>query len=132
MTVKTTLTRLAPMTDDKNTMHCAFCRKSQHDVKKLIAGPGVFICDECVALCQGIIAESPDPKPGDPPAKVTWGESFPTDRLLTILRGQNMVYADVRDRLQDSVDVLRKREVSWAEIGAALGVSRQAAWERFS
>jgi biotin operon repressor len=38
----------------------------------------------------------------------------------------------VRDVLQQQVDVLRKREVSWAEIGKALGISRQAAWERFS
>jgi hypothetical protein len=37
------------------TLHCSFCSKSQHDVKKLIAGPLVFICDECIALCTEII-----------------------------------------------------------------------------
>ena len=37
--------------------HCSFCNKEQHRVHKLIAGPGVFICDECVAVCQDIIAE---------------------------------------------------------------------------
>ncbi len=38
-------------------MYCSFCNKSQHDVRKLIAGPGVFVCDECVALCNDIIQE---------------------------------------------------------------------------
>ena len=43
--------------DSKNTLYCSFCGKSQHEVKKLIAGPTVFICDECVALCMDIIRE---------------------------------------------------------------------------
>ena len=42
---------------DKNTLFCSFCGKSQHEVKKLIAGPTVFICDECVELCMDIIRE---------------------------------------------------------------------------
>jgi ATP-dependent Clp protease ATP-binding subunit ClpX len=43
--------------DSKNTLYCSFCGKSQHEVKKLIAGPTVFICDECVELCMDIIRE---------------------------------------------------------------------------
>ena len=42
---------------DKNTLYCSFCGKSQHEVRKLIAGPTVFICDECVELCMDIIRE---------------------------------------------------------------------------
>lgn len=53
------------MTDDKNgksgdngkLLYCSFCGKSQHEVRKLIAGPSVFICDECVDLCNDIIRE---------------------------------------------------------------------------
>ena len=51
------------MSDDNNTrqdnklLYCSFCGKSQHEVKKLIAGPSVFICDECVDLCNDIIRE---------------------------------------------------------------------------
>ena len=41
--------------DSKNTLYCSFCGKSQHEVRKLIAGPTVFICDECVELCMDII-----------------------------------------------------------------------------
>jgi ATP-dependent Clp protease ATP-binding subunit ClpX len=44
-------------TDAKSTLYCSFCGKSQHEVRKLIAGPTVFICDECVDLCNDIIRE---------------------------------------------------------------------------
>ncbi len=46
-----------PSGDAKNTLYCSFCGKSQHEVRKLIAGPTVFICDECVELCTDIIRE---------------------------------------------------------------------------
>ena len=47
----------AGMGDSKDTLYCSFCGKSQHEVRKLIAGPTVFICDECVELCTDIIRE---------------------------------------------------------------------------
>ena len=43
--------------NNKNILYCSFCGKSQHEVRKLIAGPTVFICDECVELCNDIIRE---------------------------------------------------------------------------
>src|SRR5579885_649104 len=46
--------------DSKSTLYCSFCGKSQHEVRKLIAGPTVFICDECVELCMDIIREEHD------------------------------------------------------------------------
>lgn len=48
--------------DEGKTLHCSFCGKTQHEVKKLIAGPLVFICDECVALCGDIIQEELHPE----------------------------------------------------------------------
>ena len=51
------MTKNASGGDGKNTLYCSFCGKSQHEVKKLIAGPTVFICDECVELCMDIIRE---------------------------------------------------------------------------
>ena len=48
---------MSKMTEGKNTLYCSFCGKSQHEVRKLIAGPTVFICDECVELCMDIIRE---------------------------------------------------------------------------
>ena len=49
--------------DNKNTLYCSFCGKSQNEVKKLIAGPTVFICDECVFLCFEIIVGEKVPVP---------------------------------------------------------------------
>ncbi|QDH12966.1 ATP-dependent Clp protease ATP-binding subunit ClpX [Formicincola oecophyllae] len=49
--------------DAKNKLHCSFCNKTQHEVKKLIAGPGVFICDECIDLCTDIVREERNARP---------------------------------------------------------------------
>ena len=68
------------MSDDKNTtgdngklLYCSFCGKSQHEVRKLIAGPSVFVCDECVELCNDIIREEVQEQ-----AATTTGKSLPT------------------------------------------------------
>ena len=47
--------------DDGKLLYCSFCGKSQHEVRKLIAGPSVFVCDECVELCKNIVAQEVDP-----------------------------------------------------------------------
>ena len=110
------------------TLHCSFCGKSQHAVEKLIAGPrGVFICNACVGLCQAIIAGQPLPKSDyfDPLKR-------DTPELLELLPSVELAADANRDFLQSLVDTLRSREVSWSAIAEPLGVSRQAAWERFS
>lgn len=50
---------------DEKTLYCSFCGKSQHEVRKLIAGPAVYVCDECVALCNDIIREDLENQAGD-------------------------------------------------------------------
>lgn len=111
---------------------CSFCGKAQTEVKTLVAGPGVFICDECVLLCQGIIAKkaatqaSTQEVPGS-----LLPDNAPTETLLNTLAGYNGAFERVDAGMQDIVDILREREVSWATIGQALAVSRQAAWKRF-
>ena len=60
--------------DSKNTLYCSFCGKSQHEVRKLIAGPTVFICDECVELCMDIIREETKS------AGIKSGDGVPTPR----------------------------------------------------
>jgi len=62
--------------DSKNTLYCSFCGKSQHEVRKLIAGPTVFICDECVELCMDIIREE------HKTSLVKSGEGVPTPREI--------------------------------------------------
>jgi hypothetical protein len=97
-------------------------------VRKLVAGPAaVFICDKCVALCTRWIA-GPQPKPSKPPSS----DELPTERLLERLRPIEDTIQGKGSQLQQVVDILRAREVSWGQIGAALGISRQSAWERFT
>jgi transcription elongation factor Elf1 len=108
-------------------LHCSFCGKSQVEVAKLIAGPFVFICNECVAMCDDIVAERPVPDNG-----YTKPLERPTEQLLSLMGSVNFAADASRDFLQQVVDTLRSREVSWADIGQGLGVSRQSAWERFS
>ena len=121
----------AAKTHPPGTLFCSFCGKAQFDVKKLIAGPAVFICDECVALCTKIVAESADPNP-KAQAPITWPEELQTENILGLLKAQEKTHEEVAARLQRSIDILRTREISWQQIGEALGISRQAAWERFS
>lgn len=108
--------------------HCSFCAKPQMDVLVLISGPGVFICNECVKLCEPIVAAHPT-KPTEP-ASIMTPETVPTEQLLKVLKGYNTAGERIDQAMQDVADILRERDVSWAAIGEALGVSRQAAWKR--
>ncbi len=56
--------------DDGKLLYCSFCGKSQHEVRKLIAGPSVFVCDECVELCNDIIREEMEESADSPAAKL--------------------------------------------------------------
>jgi ClpX C4-type zinc finger len=107
------------------TLCCSFCSKDKDSVANLVAGPGVYICDECVNLCNRIIAEEPVPDPG------AWNER-PDDELLSSLARIQAVAFQVDAAVHDYVRVLRGRGVTWTHIGEALGVSKQAVWERFS
>jgi hypothetical protein len=104
---------------------CSFCIKEKGAVAKLVAGPGVYICNECVNLCNLIIAEDPAPSVGG------WLDQ-PDDEMLASLARIQAVVSQVDAAVHDHVDILRSRGISWTRIGEALGVSKQAAWERFS
>lgn len=114
--------------DPASTFYCSFCLKSQHEVEKLIAGPGMItICDACVGLCNEHLAgRTPDLSHFTPP------DQLPAERLLAQLPAVEAVRKGKGNQLQWVVDQLRSRQVSWAQIGEALGISRQSAWERFS
>jgi len=107
------------------TLCCSFCIKDKDAVAKLIAGPGVYICNECVNLCHLILAEEPVSAFG------SWDER-PDDELLASLARIQAVVAQADAAVHDHVAILRGRGISWTHIGQALAVSKQAAWERFS
>jgi len=115
----------APGASRTQTLCCSFCIKDKDSVSKLIAGPGVYICDECVNLCNLILAEQPAGEFG------AWNER-PDDELLASLARIQAVVSQADAAVHDHVATLRDRGLSWTRIGQALGVSKQAAWERFS
>jgi alkylhydroperoxidase family enzyme len=109
----------------RKKLFCSFCRKDETQVKSLIAGPGVHICGDCVSLCNRILDGKPTP------GFAGW-DSLTDEQLLAALPASEEAVSATGDVLHGQIDVLRERGVSWAAIGEALGVSRQAAWERFS
>ncbi|WP_072392083.1 AsnC family protein [Hyphomicrobium sp. CS1GBMeth3] len=106
-------------------LKCSFCGKHAGEVARLIAGPKVHICDACVGVCVKLL----DVVPGE--FKTTW-DAMDDRQLLDALKPTAAVVDGTRGVLQAQVDALRKRGISWATIGGELGVSRQAAWERFT
>ena len=96
----------------KHLYHCSFCGKAQTEVKTLISGPGVFICDECVELCQAIIAKKAAAETQETPGSLL-PDNAPTETLLKTLSGYNGAFERVDAAMQDVVDILRQREVSY-------------------
>ncbi len=79
--------------ESKNTLYCSFCGKSQHEVKKLIAGPTVFICDECVELCMDIIREE------NKTAMVSSREGVPTPQEICDVLDDYVIAQDYAKRI---------------------------------
>jgi hypothetical protein len=113
----------------QNKLHCSFCGKSETEVAKLCTSPGgVYICDACVEAARVVMAGPETPGLNRAFDPTTW----PTERLTALLKPIDGTIQGYREHLQSIVDTLRVRKTSWAVIGEALGVTRQAAWERFS
>jgi hypothetical protein len=113
-------------------VNCSFCAKPSSAVAKVVAGPGVFICNECIQLCNDILAQEQQ-APSSPGTQLPAREEAMTDEeILALLPRIASVSAQTDASLQRLVTVLRGRGVTWARIGAALQVTRQSAWERFS
>ena len=108
----------------KKLLKCSFCGRSERQVAQLIAGPRVHICDACVGYCNRILDATP--------ADFSGWDTMADEALLTALPAAVATVDSTRAVLQSQIDELRRRGVSWEAIGKALGMSRQAAWERFS
>jgi len=112
---------------DRRAWRCSFCGKGKDRVRRLVAGPGVFICDQCVQLCTEVLQSEAQH------AELSIGaDREVVEVLLDELRINAAGLKQSEDQLQRAVNVLRKNRVAWSRIGEAIGTSRQAAWERFS
>jgi transcription elongation factor Elf1 len=110
-------------TPEEGVFQCSFCGKSRHEVVKIIAGAGVYICNECVQLCNEIIEQE-----GLVP---TGAFEASTDALLGLLGGVAATGDRVQRDLAAKVQVLRSRGVSWSEIASALDLTEETARARF-
>ena len=116
---------IAPGASRLPALSCSFCTKDKDSVAKLVAGPGVYICNECIDLCTQILATETTPA-------INPRHELPDAELLASLTRAQTAAPQIDAAIREYVEVLRSRGVSWTRIGAALGVSKQAAWERFS
>ncbi len=107
---------------------CSFCLKPSEEVAKLVAGPGVYICNECVDLCRHIISSPPSL----PSGVSSWEEDLDLDGLLVSLPRIAAAGVQADQNLARFVRKARELGATWAAIGASLGMTRQSAWERFS
>ncbi len=107
---------------------CSFCAKPNTAVAALVAGPGVYICNECVALCQQVI----DAKPANIPRLAPWQQDHDLDAVLENLPRIAKAAQLVEESLAGWVGRGRELGATWARIGEALGMTRQSAWARFS
>jgi ClpX C4-type zinc finger len=107
---------------------CSFCRKQNTEVDKLVAGPGVFICDRCIALAAEIIADAPVSVPQVAP----WERETTLDEVLANLAPVAEAGAQAEQNPGSWVAKARSLGATWSQVGEALGMTRQSAWERFS
>lgn len=131
-------------TEEKLRVSCSFCGKPQDQVQKVIAGPGVYICNECVDLCNQILGEQMSLEavhaelehrsgtPGTTPPQFKDPEEMSDAELLSEMVRIHRSHDHVDQAVAELVLRLRGRGMSWARIGEALGMTRQSAWERFS
>jgi hypothetical protein len=106
---------------------CSFCGRAAADVRKIISGPGIHICDGCVAACVAILEQDDGTSTAAVPEWADLTDEELLARLPRIAATADQVETGLRARVLD----LRGRGVTWARIGEALGMSRQSAWERF-
>jgi hypothetical protein len=115
-------------TEEQLTTSCSFCLKSSNEVAKLVAGPGVYICNECVELCNLVISSPPSL----PPGLKSWEEDLDLNGVLAALPRMAAAGAQAESNLFRFVTKARELGATWAAIGRSLGMTRQSAWERFS
>jgi ClpX C4-type zinc finger len=110
---------------------CSFCLKPNTEVRALVAGPAVYVCDECVGLCCQIIEGLPE-KRGEKPRLLPWEQADTVELALANLPNVARAQAQVEENLLGWVRRARTLGATWAQIGDALGITRQSAWERFA
>jgi len=114
-------------TQDSGIVSCSFCGKPHTEIEALVAGPGVYICNECVGLSQQILDTGRTISQIMP-----WERVNDVNAVLESLPRIARANARVEESLAGWVRRARELGATWARIGDALGMTRQSAWTRFS
>ena len=118
-------------TDETVIACCSFCFKPNTEIERLVAGPAVYVCNECVDLCCQIIAATPE-GPVTGARLMPWGHAQTMEAALAHLPNVARAQAQVEESLLGWVLQARRLGATWAQVGDALGITRQSAWERFA
>lgn len=111
--------------------YCSFCGKPNTEVRRLVAGPGVLICDECVDLSVGIIASSPAGTPEETALRRRQYVERPSGEILALLPALARSLARLEGDVSRWVDRLLAQGTEWPVIAEALGMDTQEARRRF-
>ena len=120
-----------PETEEVAIASCSFCLRPDTDVEVLVAGPAVYVCNDCVDLCRQIIEQHPGKK-GNKPRLPPWEQADSLHVVLAHLPKVAAARNQVEETLHGWVGQARCLGATWAQIGAALDMTRQSAWERFA
>jgi hypothetical protein len=110
---------------------CSFCDKPSTAVEKLVAGPAVYICNQCVDLSASIIADEAHSTPEESARRRAQFTSPSAEEILALLPGAARLAARVEADLTRKVGQLREQGTAWPQIADALGLSTDAARQRF-
>ncbi len=121
---------MATTTPNKLTLTCSFCTKDKEQVKKLIAGPGVYICDECIGLCSTILDEEAKSADAGGPRTPSLDEG-PIDRVVALFGAMVNTTRSMEERLAEWARTLRQRGVPLSTVAAEAGLTETEATERF-
>jgi hypothetical protein len=117
--------------DEVVIAHCSFCLKPNTEVSRMVAGPAVFMCDQCVELAHQILDEAATAEVRAP-LLTPWELTDNIETALANLPNVARAHAQVEASLAGWVRRARQLGATWAQVGDALGVTRQSAWERFA
>ena len=116
------------MDNNVERKHCSFCGKRGRKGTRFAGGLGAMICEQCVEHYHEVFASSARSRKA---ARPPW-ESMSDEEILAALPLIAQTAKEVDEFLVEWVELARSRKLSWAAIGAALGMSRQSAWERYA
>lgn len=117
---------------DMRSKHCSFCGEpGDPETRRVAGGLGAFICEHCVAHHHSVLWDEDVYRSRMTEDALPWMRMSTTE-LLAVIPLISQTSAQVDAFLVEWIELARSRGISWAEIGKVLGVSRQAAWERFA